>query len=66
VAAMKTGEWRLGNIKVHRGLVVWTMDADDARELAGFIEESITCRDDLALRDVADLRRAADEIAGES
>ena len=62
---MSTGEWKLGNIKVYHGLVVWTMTGDDARELADFIEESVSDHDDLAHRDVAALRRAADEIAPE-
>jgi hypothetical protein len=59
---VKIAEWTLGSITAQHGRVVWTMDPEDARELADFLEEVIPDRDDLAHRDVARLRRAADEL----
>jgi hypothetical protein len=53
-----------GSIIVRQGLVIWSMNADEARELADFMEECIENPADLANRDVAALREAADLIDG--
>ncbi len=54
-----------GVVEVARGRVCWVMTRDEARELADFMEESVTPAD-MAMEDVAALRRAADYIEGES
>lgn len=51
----------LGTVRSKNGHVVWTMGSDEARDLADAIEETTTPKD-LARRDVAALREAAEEI----
>jgi hypothetical protein len=52
-----------GTVTVQRGRVVWTMEPDEARDLADFIHESISSGD-IADRDVQALREAADAADG--
>ena len=52
----------LGRIRSRRDLVVWEMGPDDARELADFMEETLSDPRDMAHADVRALRQAAYEI----
>ena len=54
----------IGRIRAKNGTVRWELEPGEARELADFIEEVTPDPKDVAHEDVADLRRAANDIDG--